>query len=200
MAVPVNLDEYQLHLFSSLEEMQERRLAQRTIDRLLRLRELYTSWRNFPAMSTKEVVQRDMQHHGVNQREAYDDVKIIKILMGNLEQESKEWQRLVFNRRSEEIYNEARRVKDYKTAEKANADYAKYNRLNDPDDIKIDPSAITPVRIEPTTDPTVIGINPPKNWRRKMEKLKAKWRTEAQDTDFIEITDEDAAGDEEGIS
>lgn len=191
MAVPVNLDEYQLHLFSSLEEMQERRLAQRTIDRLLRLRDLYTSWRNFPAMSTKEVVERDMRINGVNQREAYDDVKIIKILMGNLEQESKEWQRLVFNRRSEEIYKEAKRMGDYKTAEKANADYAKYNRLNDPDDIKIDPSAIIPANIEPTNDPSAIGVNPPKNWRQSMAKLKSKWLTEAQDADFIEIKDED---------
>lgn len=191
MAVPVNLDEYQLHLFSSIEEMQERRLAQRTIDRLLRLRDLYTSWRNFPAMSTKEVVERDMRINGVNQREAYDDVKIIKILMGNLEQESKEWQRLVFNRRSEEIYKEAKRMGDYKTAEKANADYAKYNRLNDPDDIKIDPSSIIPANIEPTNDPSVIGVNPPKNWRQSMAKLKSKWLTEAQVADFIEIKDED---------
>ncbi len=191
MAVPVNLDDYQLHLFSSLEEMQEKRLAQRTIDRLLRLRDLYTSWRNFPAMSTKEVVERDMRINGVNQREAYDDVKIIKILMGNLEQESKEWQRLVFNRRSEEIYKEAKRMGDYKTAEKANADYAKYNRLNDPDDIKIDPSSIIPANIEPTNDPSVIGVNPPKNWRQSMAKLKSKWLTEAQVADFIEIKDED---------
>ena len=190
MPLPVNIEQYQLNLFSSIDEMKESNLPQQTIERLLRLRELYTVWRNYPAMSTKEMVERDQKSHGVNQRQAYDDIKLIKILMGNLEQESREWQRLVFNRRCDEIYNAAKRAGDFKSAEKANADYAKYNRLNEPDDLRIDPSSIVPLVIEPSSDPTVIGINPPKDWRKKMEHYKQKSRTEATDTDFVEAKDE----------
>ena len=191
MPLPVNIEQYQLNLFSSIDEMKESNLPQQTIERLLRLRELYTVWRNYPAMSTKEMVERDQKSHGVNQRQAYDDIKLIKILMGNLEQESREWQRLVFNRRCDEIYNAAKRAGDVKSAEKANADYAKYNRLNEPDDLRIDPSSIVPLVIEPSSDPTVIGINPPKDWRKKMEHYKQKWRTEATDTDFVEVKDDE---------
>ena len=191
MPLPVNIEQYQLNLFSSIDEMKESNLPQQTIERLLRLRELYTVWRNYPAMSTKEMVERDQKSHGVNQRQAYDDIKLIKILMGNLEQESRDWQRLVFNRRCDEIYNDAKRAGDFKSAEKANADYAKYNRLNEPDDLRIDPSSIVPLVIEPSSDPTVIGINPPKDWRKKMEHYKQKWRTEAPDTDLEEVKDDE---------
>ena len=191
MPLPVNIEQYQLNLFSSIDEMKESNLPQQTIERLLRLRELYTVWRNYPAMSTKEMVERDQKSHGVNQRQAYDDIKLIKILMGNLEQESRDWQRLVFNRRCDEIYNAAKRAGDFKSEEKANEDYAKYNRLNEPDDLRIDPSSIVPLVIEPSSDPTVIGINPPKDWRKKMEHYKQKWRTEATDTDFVEVKDDE---------
>ena len=191
MPLPVNIEQYQLNLFSSIDEMEESNLPQQTIERQLRLRALYTVWRNYPAMSTKEMVERDQKSHGVNQRQAYDDIKLIKILMGNLEQESRDWQRLVFNRRCDEIYNAAKRAGDFKSAEKANADYAKYNRLNEPDDRRIDPSAFFPFVIEPSSDPTVIGINPPKDWRKKMEHYKQKWRTEATDTDFVEVKDDE---------
>ena len=191
MPLPVNIEQYQLNLFSSIDEMKESNLPQQTIERLLRLRELYTVWRNYPTMSTKKKVERDQKSHGVNQRQAYDDIKLIKILMGNLEQESRDWQRLVFNRRCDEIYNAAKRAGDFKSAENANADYAKYNRLNEPDDLRIDPSSIVPLVIEPSSDPTVIGINPPKDWRKKMEHYKQKWRTEATDTDFVEVKDDE---------
>ena len=191
MPLPVNIEQYQLNLFSSIDEMKESNLPQQTIERLLRLRELYTVWRNYPAMSTKEMVERDQKSQGGKQGQPDDDIKLIKILMGNLEQESRDWQRLVFNRRCDEIYNAAKRAGDFKSAEKANADYAKYNRLNEPDDLRIDPSSIVPLVIEPSSDPTVIGINPPKDWRKKMEHYKQKWRTEATDTDFVEVKDDE---------
>ena len=63
MPLPVNIEQYQLNLFSSIDEMKESNLPQQTIERLLRLRELYTVWRNYPAMSTKEMVERDQESH-----------------------------------------------------------------------------------------------------------------------------------------
>ena len=40
MPLPVNIEQYQLNLFSSIDEMREINLPQQTIERLLRLREL----------------------------------------------------------------------------------------------------------------------------------------------------------------
>lgn len=192
MNLPTNLDEYQLHLFSPKDEMERQRLPQELQGRLLRLRALYTFWLNFPSKTTREMVDQSMQQHpGLSRSTAYEDVKLVKVLMGNLEQESKEWQRHVFNQRTEEVYRAAMRSKDLKTAERANADYAKFNRLDRDDEERLDWSQIVPHVIEPTDDPTVIGIAPVKGLRDKIRKLRRRFSADIQDADFVEMDKED---------
>lgn len=198
MSLPVNIDQYQLNLFSSLEEMRNNNVAEHIIVRLLRLRALYTFWLNFPMKTTREMVQQDMtMHPDIKQREAYDDIKLIKILIGNLEAESKEWHRHVFNRRTDEVYRQAMRDHDNRAAEKANADYAKYNRVGEIDPQPFDYDDIIPHQIEPTDDPTVIGIAPIKDLRGSIQRLKKKLGADIQDAEFIELNDD---GEEKDLS
>jgi hypothetical protein len=198
MSLPVNIDQYQLNLFSSVEEMRNNNVAEHIIVRLLRLRALYTFWLNFPMKTTREMVQQDMtMHPDIKQREAYDDIKLIKILIGNLEAESKEWHRHVFNRRTDEVYRQAMRDHDNRAAEKANADYAKYNRVGEIDPQPFDYDDIIPHQIEPTDDPTVIGIAPIKDLRGSIRKLKKKLGADIQDAEFIELNDD---GEDKGLS
>lgn len=203
MSLPTNINEYQLSLFSSADEMARNRLPQEMIDRLLRLRSLYTFWLNFPDKGTREMVnQEKVMYPQLKERQCYDDIKLLKILIGNLEQESKEWHRHVFNARTERIYKEAMRAHDYRSAEKANADYAKYNKLNKDEPEEHDYSEIVPLQLEPTDDPSVIGIKPVKDLRGRIQKLKKKLGADIEDADFIEIKDEDEPreGNEEDIS
>lgn len=198
MSLPVNIDQYQLNLFSSVEEMRNNNVAEHIISRLLRLRALYTFWLNFPMKTTREMVQQDMtMHPDIKQREAYDDIKLIKILIGNLEAESKEWHRHVFNRRTDEVYRQAMRDHDNRAAEKANADYAKYNRVGEIDPQPFDYDDIIPHQIEPTDDPTVIGIAPIKDLRGSIRRLKKKLGADIQDAEFIELHDD---GEEKDLS
>lgn len=191
MSIPVNIDTYQLNLFATVDEMTERRLAPAVQERLLRLRALYTYWLNFPGKSTREMVDHDMKvNEGLRQSEAYDDIRLIKILMGNIEAEAKEWHRYVFNKRSDELYRKAMEAKDWRTAERVNADYAKYNRVGEIDTQPVDYSDITPHAIEPTDDPTVIGIAPIKDLREKIRRLKRKLGADIEDADFIEVKEE----------
>lgn len=200
MSIPANIDEYQLSLFSSVEEMRRKNLPQEMVKRLLRLRSLYTFWLNFPDKTTKEMVQQDtLMNPDIKERTAYDDIKLLKMLIGNLEQESREWHRHVFNTRSDRIYKEAMRAQDFRSAEKANADYAKYNRLDKDEVEKLDYSEITPQMIVPTDDPTVIGIKPVKDLRGKIQKLKKKLGADIEDADFVELKD-DEPGEEKDIS
>lgn len=191
MSLPANIDDYQLNLFASQDEMRERNLPEHVVKRLLRLRAVYTFWLNFPAKGTKEMVQQDrIMHPDIKQREAYDDIRLVKVLIGNIEAESKEWHRHVFNRRTDEVYRAAMRANDFRSAEKANADYARYNRVGEIDEQPIDYDTITPHIIEPTDDPTVIGIAPVKDLRARIRKLKRKLGADVQDADFVEIKDE----------
>ena len=48
-----------------------------------------------------------------------------------------------------------------------------------------------PTVIEPTDDPTVIGIKPVKDLRGKIQKLKKKLGADIIDADFIELKDEE---------
>lgn len=192
MSLPTNIDEYQLNLFASIEDMQERKVPEHVVKRLLRLRALYTFWLNFPMKTTREMVLHDISMNAdIKQREAYDDIRLIKILIGNLEAESKEWHRYVFNKRTEDIYRQAMRDHDNRAAEKANADYAKYNRVGEIDEQPIDYDEITPHIIEPTDDPTVIGIAPIKDLRGKIRKLKKKFGADLEDAEFVEVKDEE---------
>lgn len=202
MSIPANIDEYQLSLFSSLDEMREKRLPQEIVERLLRLRSLYTFWLNFPDKTTREMVQQTkIMYPQIKERQAYDDVKLLKILIGNLENESKEWHRHVFNQRTEMVYKAAMRAHDYRSAEKANADYAKYNKLNVDEPEPQNYSDIVPQMIVPTDDPTVIGIKPVKDLRGKIQRLKKKLGADIEDADFIEIKDDEPGeGEEKDIS
>lgn len=197
MSLPAKIDDYQLNLFASVDDMNERNVPQHIQVRLLRLRALYTFWLNFPSKTTREMVQQDMtMHPDIKQREAYDDIRLIKILIGNIEAETKEWHRFVFNRRTDEVYRQAMRDHDNRAAEKANADYAKYNRVGEIDPQPFDYDDIIPHQIEPTDDPTVIGIAPVKDLRGKIQRMKRKLGADIQDAEFVEIKDD---GEEKNI-
>lgn len=197
MSLPAKIDDYQLNLFASVDDMNERNVPQHIQVRLLRLRALYTFWLNFPSKTTREMVQQNMtMHPDIKQREAYDDIRLIKILIGNIEAETKEWHRFVFNRRTDEVYRQAMRDHDNRAAEKANADYAKYNRVGEIDPQPFDYDDIIPHQIEPTDDPTVIGIAPVKDLRGKIQRMKRKLGADIQDAEFVEIKDD---GEEENI-
>lgn len=202
MSIPTNIDDYQLSLFSSEDEMKRRNLPQEMQTRLLRLRSLYTFWLNFPDKTTREMVQQErVMYQDVKERQAYDDVKLLKMLIGNLEQESKNWHRHVFNQRTEKIYQAAMRAHDYRSAEKANADYAKYNKLNVDEPEPQNYSDIVPQMIIPTDDPSVIGIKPVKDLRGKIQRLKKKLGADIEDADFVEIKEDDQGeGEEKDLS
>ncbi len=201
MSIPTNIDDYQLSLFSSEDEMKRRNLPQEMQTRLLRLRSLYTFWLNFPDKTTREMVQQErVMYQDVKERQAYDDVKLLKMLIGNLEQESKNWHRHVFNQRTEKIYQAAMRAHDYRSAEKANADYAKYNKLDKDEPEKLNYDEITPQMIIPTDDPSVIGIKPVKDLRGKIQRLKKKLGADIEDADFIEVKDDESGEGEEDLS
>ena len=105
MSLPANIDDYQLNLFASIDEMREKMLPEHVVKRLLRLRALYTFWLNYPQKSSREILKHDLDMNAdIKQREAYDDVRLLKILIGNIEKESKDWHRHVFNQRTEEVY------------------------------------------------------------------------------------------------
>lgn len=158
MGMPDTLEVAKLHLFSSQDEMDKAGLPPVIQRRLVRLRDTYTYWLHWPDTSDKEIARMLMRRHGVGNYAAYQDVRLLKTLLGELNKVSKDWQRYRFGIMIERAYAAAERRGDTRAMVSAAAAYAKYARLDreDPADLGLD--KIRPQTFEITDDPTVAGF------------------------------------------
>ena len=84
------------YLFASVEEMREAGIQERIIDRLLRIRAIYTYWLNRPQLNDREIVAEMVKRYKLATRTAYDDLALIKTCLGSLNQCSQDYLRWVF--------------------------------------------------------------------------------------------------------
>lgn len=188
MAKPQTLELCRVHLFDDIDKMREQSLSQQAINRILRLRAAFTLWNKYPRKKEAEIRDFIMQNSGVERTAAYEDIKILKILLGDFAETSKEFHRFRFNDMIESAYTMAERKQDAKAMAAAAGNYAKYNQLDKEDAVKIPWDEIIPQRFEPTSDPTVIGIKPVSNIRDKIAKMKRKYINDiVEDIDFEEV-------------
>ena len=173
------------HLFSSVEQMQDAGVPALMQGRLLRLREVYNYWLQYPLTSDRDMAQRIMRSHGVQRTRAYQDLRLLKAIIGDLTKTTKEYHRFKFLQMIEESYNMAKVNKDAKSMVAAADKYAKYTQLDKEDliDRGFDKIAIQPMK--PTDDPSVAGFKPVPNIRERIQKkLQSYWSEEVEDVDF----------------
>ncbi|MBQ0072874.1 MAG: hypothetical protein KBT34_01625 [Prevotella sp.] len=186
-----DIDTYSEHLFADLPAMQEAKLLPSVIDRILRVRDVYTHWRQFPSMLPQDIVNWNIEHcrqfgKEIKKSAAYEDIAVCKELMGRLNEESREWKQWFVNQQFMKLYETAMKAKDYKSAEKALADFAKYNKLDKDEPFKPDYD-IKPEGIEATDDPRYAGIEPMERLREQIRFYNKKYKMEAIDADFEEV-------------
>lgn len=78
-------------------ELAEQRVAVAVRERLKRLRGMYAYWLQFPTKSSKDLVEYAVRMFGIGRSQAYDDLHITQILLGSLQQASKEFMRWKIN-------------------------------------------------------------------------------------------------------
>lgn len=179
MSVPAEIEKYQKVLFLNADELSKAQLPAIMHERVIRLRSLYSYWLQFPQKGEKELLHFDMQQFSLQERQAYDDIFIVKYLLGNLQVASKEFHRWKFNNMIIAAYKEAERNHDARSMAAAADKYGKYNNLDkvDQDDMGFD--KIIPQGFEPTSDPRVIGINKDAgDIRKQVKKLIEEWNNE----------------------
>ena len=194
MSVPVNIDQYSEYLPVSSDELREQLVPEDTIQRIERLRELSSYWRSYPSTSPKELVTRCMQIFKVGKSQAYDDIHILKILIGNLEATTKEFARWRVNQMIEEDRVAARRDGDWRAVASMQKNYILNNQTDKPDTPDMAFDKIVPLQLEPTDDPSVLGIKAPKNLRARRDKLIKQF---LKDDEYAEYTELDSTADEE---
>lgn len=191
MSLPVNIDDYCHYLSQDSRELREQHVPDATILRVERLRELAAYWRSYPSTSTKELMSRCMQQFKVAQSQAYDDIHLLKILVGNLEATTKEFARWRVNMMIEEDRTAARRDGDWRAVASMQKNYILNNQTDKPDTPDMAFDKIVPLQLEPTDDPSVLGIKAPKNLRARRDKLIRQFSKDAEYVDYSELPSTD---------
>lgn len=186
MSVPVNIDKYADYLPVDSKELRLMMVPEDTIMRVERLRELSSYWRSYPSTSPKELVSRCMQLFHVCKSQAYDDIHLLKILIGNLEATTKEFARWRVNQMIEEDRQAARRDGDWRAVASMQKNYILNNQTDKPDTPDMAYDKIMPLQFEPTDDPSAVGIKAPKNLRARRDKLIRQY---SKDEEYVEYTE-----------
>ena len=194
MPVPATIDVCQKYLFADVNEMVADGIPELIQKRLIRLRDMYNLWLQFPRKKDLEIVGELERRYKIGKSAAYEDIRILKRLLGDLNKTTKDYHRFKFCQMIEETYETAKRIKDARAMAQAANFYGKYTQLDKEDILDKGYDQIVVQPFEPTDDPTVIGIKAIPNIRERIKsKISQYWNEDVEDVDFEEVEfDEEA--------
>ncbi len=197
-----SLEKFKDYLFEDIDEIHilmklpNLSLAERNL--ILRFRFCFTRLLEKPSLQDKKLRDDLMNEFKISESQAYRDIADIKIFLPNYRAAGKEWYRYVVNEELKEAIQDAKDSDKLRERIEAIKALAKYNKLDQEEGEELPWDKIVPIPIEPTTDPTVLGITPIKDLDNEIKKLidKYKGEIEIEDIDYQEI---DGDGKEENL-
>ena len=195
MPLPNIIDIARQDLFTARNELEEK-YAITQVDHVIRLRDMVTWCIANPDAKDRQFVDEIMQRYGISMVTAYADLKIIKAILPDMVETTRDYHRWRYNEMILETYQMAKKRKDTKTMEKAATSYAKYNRIDVEDEQSVPYHMIVVQPFFPTTDPRVVGINPVPNIDDRIRKLTRELADSHPDTLNIEYEEADLNIDE----
>lgn len=190
MPTPSALELCRTDLFTKEDELRER-YPQSVVDKVLRVREMYSWFISNPDSTDREFVVELLQRHDVSKVTTYSDLAVVKTLLPLLASSSRDFHRWRFNEMIMNTYKMAQKRKDTKTMERAAASYAKYNRVDLEDEQAVPYEMIVVQPFVATSDPSVLGIKPIPNIQKKISDMIAKYRAETLDIEDVEFEEAD---------
>lgn len=196
--LPVNLDQYSHYLTLDDSELRELRVAEGVLVRLHRLRGMYAHWLQFPSKTDADLVEFDMENFDASRSLAYEDLHLVKVLLGNLQQTTKEFMRWKINKSVEQDIEAARKKGDFRSVAALTKVLVANNRTDKDDEPELEFDKIVPQNFEPTDDPTVLGIERIPDLRSRIRALYKRYSNNiVQDADFEEVREEIKTDDDE---
>lgn len=176
MSLPLaSMEDYSMYITLSDDELFERRIAQTVIERIHRLRGLYAYWLQFPQKFDQDIVQYDMAMFKVGKSQAYDDLHIVRLILGNLQQASKDFMRWKINQDLEQDLKAARRAGDHRSVAAIEKNRILNNRTDKEDELELEFDKIIPQQFVPVDDPSVLGIKKLPDLRNRIRILVKKY-------------------------
>ena len=191
MPLPAIIDTAKEHLFADARDMQRLGLPIATQEHLLRLRDLYNYWLQHPRIKDKEIILKLQQDYKLGKSQAYTDLSILKLLLGEFQKTSKDYHRFRFIEMINAAYEMARVNKDAKAMAAAADKYAKYTQLDKEDELTFDYDKIVVQAFVPTDDPSVAGFKPIPNLRDVVRKKIEDFNKEYEYIQEIKLEEED---------
>lgn len=195
MPLPSTINVCRADLFTAESELRAK-YDEITVERVLRIRDLYSYAIANPDTKDRQFVERAVSMFKVSQSCAYNDLAIIKALLPMLSQASRDFHRWRANEMLLETYRMAKARKDTKTMERAASSYAKYNRVDLEDEQLIPYDEIVVQPFTATDDPTPLGIKPIPNIQERIKKMLDKYIAESIDVQDVEFEECDLEEDE----
>lgn len=195
MPIPGDIEEYTRLIVLNDDALREKHVQPSVIERLHRLRGLYAYWLQFPDKFDRDIMQQDMALFGVGRAQAYDDLHLVQIILGNMQAATRNFMRWKINQDLEKDLKEARRAGDHRAV----ASIEKVRVLNNRTDKEDDPDAnydrIPLFGVVMTSNPKVLKIEGYDNeaaLRKDIEKYNRKFSREIErESEFAEYEEID---------
>lgn len=188
MPLPSIADAAQQYLFTDRDKMIRSGVPEATINHIIRIRDVYSYWLQFPQKKDREIVYELMRRGNIQRSAAYEDLRLIKQLLGDLNKVSKDYARYRFLQMVERAYEVAENSGDARSMVAAADKLGKYMGLAEADEVDKGYDKI-PVQIFAVTDnPEVIGLKRLPNARDQIKAMKQKyWNEEIVDVEAEEV-------------
>ena len=190
MAQHNTLEVCRVDLFTAREELEER-YPLVIVAAVLRIRDEYNWFLSNPDAKDRQFVEQAVSRHGISRMQAYNDLAVVKALLPNLAQASRDFHRYRFNEMILETYQMAKKRKDTKTMEKAASSYAKNNRVDLEDEQTIPYELIIVQPFTATGDPTVLGIKPMPHLNQRIHAMKKLYSEDNLDMEDVQFEEAD---------
>jgi len=172
-------------------EIEKANLPAPFIQRLQRVRGIYDYWRQFPNKQTADIVEYEAQMFGIGKSQAYEDIRLVKLLLGDIEASTKEFWRWRINTIIEENIKSARRAGDYRAVASLVKNLILNNKTDKEDPLELDFDKIVPQTFEMSDDIQIVNPKAVRTPRRKIEELLKKYGRKGgmaiDDADFEEM-------------
>ena len=190
MAQHNTLEVCRVDLFTAREVLEER-YPLVIVAAVLRIRDEYNWFLSNPDAKYRQFVEQAVSRHGISRMQAYNDLAVVKALLPNLAQASRDFHRYRFNEMILETYQMAKKRKDTKTMEKAASSYAKNNRVDLEDEQTIPYELIIVQPFTATGDPTVLGIKPMPHLNQRIHAMKKLYSEDNHDMEDVKFEEAD---------
>ena len=167
-------DKIQKVLFTSPEDTRIV-LSDKDLEIKQRYEKVFTYWINNPELPERRIVHFLQHECGVAKSVAYEDLRRIKRLLGNVQLASKEFYRHTVIEMCTAAFRMAKAAGDTKAMVMAADKLGKYTKLDKDEAEALPWDQLIPPNFEPDPDISILGFTPDENIEQKRQRLRDKY-------------------------